>query len=142
MDNHYIAFTHENEPDHELLRVYPSELRRQYVPTPGDGTQIISGVECTVMRMEYNYSDCLVRLGSSEGAYILIDAAMLILKTFHEFEEIEATYHPANIKLELSSHRLNDSTENMKKMIEYFFPNILVTNKYGKDDLIEISTKF
>ena len=142
MDNHYIAFTHANEPEKELLTVYPSELRRQYVPMPGDGTQFISGVECTIMRMEYVHSDCLVRLGCSDGAYVLIDAAMIILKTLHELEEIEATFHPANIKLELSSHRLNDSTENIKKMVEYFFPNILVTNKYGKDDLIEISTKF
>ena len=142
MEGHYIAFTHANESKHELLRVYPSELRRQYVPTPGQGTQNISGIECTIMRMEYTNSDCIVRLGSRDGAYVLFDAAMIILKTLHELEEIEATFHPANIKLELSSHRLNDSTENIKKMVEYFFPNILVTNKYGKDDLIEISTKF
>jgi hypothetical protein len=142
MEGHYISFTHSNEPEHELLRVYPSELRRQYVPTPGEGTQEISGIQCTVMRMEYTNSDCIVRLGCSEGVPVMFDAVLVILKTYYPLEDIEATFHPANIKLELSSHRLNDSTENIKKMVEYFFPNILVTNKYGKDDLIEISTKF
>ena len=41
MEGRYIAFTHANEPEHELLRVYPSELRRQYVPMATEQTQNI-----------------------------------------------------------------------------------------------------
>ena len=139
MDNHYIAFTHENEPKHELLRVYPSELRRQYVPMPGDGTQFISGVECTIMRMEYVHSDCIVRLGSRDGAYVLFDAVLVILKTYHQLEDIEVTFQPANIKLDSSHLDLSDANE-CKKMVQYFFPNINVTNKYENDMIIKIST--
>ena len=139
MDNHYIAFTHENEPKHELLRVYPSELRRQYVPTPGQGTQNISGIECTIMRMEYTNSDCIVRLGSRDGAYVLFDAVLVILKTYHQLEDIEVTFQPANIKLDSSHLDLSDANE-CKKMVQYFFPNINVTNKYENDMIIKIST--
>lgn len=139
MDAHYISFTHSNEPEHELLRVYPSELRRQYVPTPGEGTQEISGIQCTVMRMEYTNSDCIVRLGCSEGVPVMFDAVLVILKTYYPLEDIEATFQPANIKLDSSHLDLSDGNE-CKKMVEYFFPNILSTNKYGKDDIIKIST--
>ena len=139
MDNHYIAFTHANESKHELLRVYPSELRRQYVPTPGQGTQNISGIECTIMRMEYTNSDCIVRLGSRDGAYVLFDAVLVILKTYHQLEDIEITFQPANIKLDSSHLDLSDANE-CKKMVQYFFPNINVTNKYENDMIIKIST--
>jgi len=138
MDNHYIAFTHENEPEHELLRVYPSEVRRQYVPMATEQTQRISGFECTVMRMEATNSDCIVRLGCREGVLVLIDAVLVILKTLHPLEDIEATFQPANIKLDSSHLDLSDANE-CKKMVQYFFPNILTTNKFGKHDLIEIS---
>ena len=139
MEGHYISFTHVNNSEKELTRVYPSELRRQYVPTPGQGTQNISGIECTIMRMEYTNSDCIVRLGSRDGAYVLFDAVLVILKTYHQLEDIEFTFQPANIKLDSSHLDLNDSNE-CKKMVQYFFPNIVVTNKYGNDDLIKIST--
>jgi hypothetical protein len=79
MEGRYIAFTRANEPEHELLRVYPSELRRQYVPTPGQGTQNISPVEWTIMRMQYTNSDCIVRLGCSQGVSVLFDAVVVIL---------------------------------------------------------------
>lgn len=79
MEGRYIAFTHANEPEHELLRVYPSELRRQYVPTPRQGTQNISPVEWTIMRMQYTNSDCIVRLGCSQGVSVLFDAVVVIL---------------------------------------------------------------
>ena len=139
MEGRYIAFTHANEPEHELLRVFPCELRRQYVPTPGEGTQTISGVECTVMKMEYTNSDCIIRLACSQGVPVLFDAVLVILKTYHPLEDIEATFHPANIKLDHSHLDLNNANE-CKKLVQYFFPNILVTNKYGSDDLITIST--
>ena len=139
MEGHYIAFTHANESKHELLRVYPSELRRQYVPTPGQGTQNISGIECTIMRMEYTNSDCIVRLGSRDGAYVLFDAVLVILKTYHQLEDIEVTFQPANIKLDSSHLDLSDANE-CKKMVQYFFPNINVTNKYENDMIIKIST--
>ena len=139
MEGRYIAFTHANEPEHELLRVCPSELRRQYVPMATEQTQSISGVECTVMRMVYTNSDCIVRLGCSEGVPVMFDAVLVILKTYYPLEDIEATFQPANIKLDSSHLDLNDANE-CKKMVQYFFPNILVTNKYGKDDLIKIQT--
>ena len=139
MEGHYIAFTHANESKHELLRVYPSELRRQYVPTPGQGTQNISGIECTIMRMEYTNSDCIVRLGSRDGAYVLFDAVLVILKTYHQLEDIEVTFQPANIKLDSSHLDLSDANE-CKKMVQYFFPNINVTNQYENDMIIKIST--
>ena len=139
MDAHYISFTHVNDPEHELLRVFPSELRRQYVPTPGQGTQNISGIECTIMRMEYTNSDCIVRLGSRDGAYVLFDAVLVILKTYHQLEDIELTFQPANIKLDSSHLDLSDANE-CKKMVQYFFPNINVTNKYENDMIIKIST--
>ena len=100
MEGHSIAFTHAHEAQHELLRVYPSELRRQYVPTPGQGTQNISGIECTIMRMEYTNSDCIVRLASNNGVPVLFDAVLVILKTYHPLEDIEITFNPENIKLD------------------------------------------
>ena len=139
MEGHYIAFTHANESKHELLRVYPSELRRQYVPTPGQGTQNISGIECTIMRMEYTNSDCIVRLASNNGVPVLFDAVLVILKTYHPLEDIEITFHPANIKLDSSHLDLSDANE-CKKMVQYFFPNINVTNQYENDMIIKIST--
>ena len=139
MDEHYITFADDDEPETVLLKVFPSELRRQYVPTPGQGTQNISGIECTIMRMEYTNSDCIVRIGCRDGVPVLFDAVLVILKTYHQLEDIEITFQPANIKLDSSHLDLSDANE-CKKMVQYFFPNILVTNKYGKDDLIEIST--
>ena len=140
MKGHYIAFTHEIEPEKELLRVYPTELRRQYVPMATEQTQLISGTECTLMRMEYTNSDCIVRLACSEGGVpVLFDAVLVILKTYHALEDIEATFQPANIKLDSSHLDLSDANQ-CKKMIQYFFPNIVVTNKYGKDDIIKLAT--
>ena len=139
MEGRYIAFTHANEPEHELLRVYPSELRRQYIPKATKQTQNISGIQCTVMRMEYAICDCIVRLACNEGVPVFFDAVLVILKTYYPLEDIEATFRPANIKLDSSHLDLNDANE-CKKMVQNFFPNILVTNKYGKDDLIKISS--
>ena len=139
MEGHYIAFTHENEPEKELLRVYPTELRRQYVPMATEQTQLISGTECTLMRMEYTNSDCIVRLACSDGVFVLFDAVLVILKTYYPLEDTEVTFHPANIKLDSSHLDLSDANE-CKKMVQYFFPNIVVTNKYGKDDIIKLAT--
>ena len=139
MDAHYISFTHVNDPEKKLLVVYPSELRRQYAAMASEQTQNIQGTECSVMRMGYTNSDCIVRLGCSEGVPVLFDAVLVILKTYYPLEDIEATFQPANIKLDSSHLDLSDANE-CKKMIQYFSPNIVVTNKYGKDDLIKIST--
>ena len=139
MDAHYISFTHVNDPEKKLLVVYPSELRRQYVPMASEQTQNIQGTECSVMRMGYTNSDCIVRLACSDGVFVLFDAVLVILKTYYPLEDIEVTFHPANIKLDSSHLDLSDGNE-CKKMIQYFFPNIVVTNKYGKDDIIKIST--
>ena len=139
MDAHYISFTHSNEPKRCLLKVFPSELRRQYAAAPGQGTQNISGIECTIMRMEYTNSDCIVRLASNNGVPVLFDAVLVILKTYHPLEDIEITFHPANIKLDSSHLDLSDANE-CKKMVQYFFPNINVTNQYENDMIIKIST--
>ena len=139
MEGHYISFTHSNEPENKLLTVYPSELRRQYAAAPGQGTQNISGIECTIMRMEYTNSDCIVRIGCRDGVPVLFDAVLVILKTLHPLEDIEATFHPANIKLDNSHLDLSDANE-CKKMVQYFFPNINVTNQYENDMIIKIST--
>ena len=139
MDEHYIMFADKDEPETVLLKVFPSELRRQYVPTPGQGTQNISGIECTIMRMEYTNSDCIVRLACSDGVPVLFDAVLVILKTYHPLEDIEITFHPANIKLDSSHLDLSDANE-CKKMVQYFFPNINVTNQYENDMIIKIST--
>jgi len=140
MEGHYISFTHVNEPENKILTVFPSELKRQYVPMASEQTQDISGIECTVMKMEYTNSDCIVRLASSsEGVQVMFDAVLVILKTYYPLEDIEATFQPANIKLDSSHLDLSDANE-CKKMIQYFNPDILVTNKYGKDDIIKIST--
>ena len=139
MEGHYISFTHSNEPENKLLTVYPSELRRQYAAMASEQTQNIQGTECSVMRMGYTNSDCIVRLGCSDAVPVLFDAVLVILKTYHALEDIEVTFHPANIKLDSSHLDLSDGNE-CKKMVQYFFPNIVVTNKYCNDDIIKLAT--
>ena len=89
--------------------------------------------------MEYTNSDCIVRIGCRDGVPVLFDAVLVILKTLHPLEDIEATFHPANIKLDNSHLQLSDANE-CKKMVQYFFPNINVTNQYENDMIIKIST--
>ena len=38
MEAHYVSFKDENDTENELLRVYPAELRRQYLPESTDRT--------------------------------------------------------------------------------------------------------
>ena len=130
MEGHYISFTHSNNSEREtvLLKVFPSELRRQYVPTPGQGTQNISGIECTIMRMEYTNSDCIVRIGCRDGVPVLFDAVLVILKTLHPLEDIEATFQPANVKLGGSCIADVSDVNEWKKLVYFFFPNIQTTN--------------
>ena len=79
MEAHYIAFTHANEPEHELLRVYPTELRRQYVPMATEETKTFGKYEVNVMKMEYSTSDCAVGRESSfhisehDGGRVIVD---------------------------------------------------------------------
>ena len=128
MEAHYIAFTHANEPEHELLRVYPAELRRQYVPMATEETKTFGKYEVNVMKMEYSTSDCIVRLGCCKGVPVLIDAVLVILKTLHPLEDIEATFQPANVKLGGSCIADVSDVNEWKKLVYFFFPNILTTN--------------
>lgn len=84
--------------------------------------------EVNVMKMEYSTSDCIVRLGCCKGVPVLIDAVLVILKTLHPLEDIEATFQPANVKLGGSCIADVSDVNEWKKLVYFFFPNILTTN--------------
>ena len=140
MDEHYITFADEDEPETVLLKVFPSELRRKYSLQNSNETTRIGVHAVLEMPLEYKQTDVIVRLGCCKGVPVLMEAVLVILKTLHPLEDIEATFQPANVKLGGSCIADVSDVSEWKKLVYFFFPNILATNKFGKHDLIELST--
>jgi hypothetical protein len=139
MEGHFLMFSHVDDPDTELLRVYPVELARMHVPKASDQTQNINGVEVTVMKMEYSVTECIVNLRQTTGTPILIDAVPTILQQEHEFEDIQIRVMPADIVLQhLDLHDANQ----LKQIIYSFFPSIEATHKYGTEHIIDVSAVY
>ena len=131
MDGHYISFKHENDEENEVVRVFPVELRRQYMPESTDRTTEISGFQCGVMQMAYQTTECIVLLRTKNGPEILSDAISVILD---QHDIVKATFMPSNVTIDVQV----DDTEHLKKLVYFFYPSIKNTNKYGIHDLIEI----
>ena len=131
MQGHYISFKDENNAENEILRVFPAELRRQYLPQSTDRTASCGNFTVQVMQMTYKLTDCIIHLGTFDGAKCLSDAISVILE---DHEVLTATFMPCNVTLSIAS----DNIEQLKQMVHYFYPNIKNTNKYGKYDLIDL----
>jgi len=123
MNGHYISFKHFNDTENELLRVFPVELRRQYMPESTDRTTEISGFQCGVMQMSYSTTECIVLLRTKNGPEILSDAISVILD---QHEVAKALFMPSNVTIDVQV----DDTEHLKKLIYFMYPNITNTNKY------------
>jgi hypothetical protein len=133
MNGHYISFKQKNDEENELLRVFPVELRRQYMPESTDRTTEISGFQCGVMQMSYSTTECIVLLRTKNGPEILSDAISVILD---EHDIVKATFMPSNVTIDVQV----DDTEHLKKVIYflYLYPDITNTNKYGRHNLIDL----
>ena len=95
MQGHYISFESENDAGNEILRVWPAELRRQYLPQSTDRTMSVGNFTVQVMQMAYKVTDCIIHLGTPDGAICLVDALSVILE---EHEVVTATFMPCSCK--------------------------------------------
>ena len=134
MEGHYVSFKTDNNDQTELLRVFPCELRRMYVPEATKQKITVSGIDVFVMKMAYTTTECIVKLRSPNGSNCLVDAIPAILDG-HGM--VQATFMPCNVTVNVDC----SNTEYLKKLIYYFHPDILTTNKYGSNDLINIGTQ-
>ena len=131
MEGHYISFKDENDAENEILRVFPAELRRQYLPESTDRTAAVGDFTVQVMQMVYKLTDCIVHLRTKDGAICLSDAISVLLK---DHDVLKATFMPCNVTISIDV----DEIEQLKKMVHFMYPNIKNTNKYGIHDLIEL----
>ena len=134
MEGHYVSFKTENNDETELLRIFPCELRRMYAPEATKQKITVSGINVFVMKMAYTTTECIIKLRSSNGSNCLIDAVPAILDG-HGMLKVK--FMPCNVTLNVDC----SNTEYLKKLIYYFYPDILTTNKYGSNDLINIGTQ-
>ena len=135
MDEHYIMFADKDEPETVLLKVFPSELRRKYSPQSTNETTRIGVHAVLVMALEYKQTDVIVQMNTSNGAPFLVDAIPIILDNI---EAVRITIMPANVTIVLRGDYVNE----LERYIYYFYPNILETNKYGQQDLIDAGPGF
>ena len=134
MQGHYISFKDENNAGNEILRVYPAELRRQYLPQSTDRTMSVGNFTVQVIQMTYKVTDCIIHLGTPDGAICLVDALSVILE---EHEVVTATFMPCSVTMCIDVTEEKE-IEHLKKMIYFMFPNIKNTSKYGVHHLIEL----
>ena len=132
MEGCYVSFHDESNHSNELLRVYPSELRRQYMPESTDRTMAVGQRVVQVMKMSYQTTDCIVRLRTKNGPEILSDAISIILD---QHEAVAACFMPSNVTIDIAP---DEHIEHLKKLIYFFCPNIKNTSKYGVHHLIEL----
>jgi len=131
MEKHYVSFKSENNDQSELLRVFPCELRRKYQPLATKQKITVSGIDVFVMKMSYTSTECIVKLCRPNGQNCLVDAVPVIL---NDHDTINATFMPCNVTVNVDCC----DTDYLKQLIHYFYPDILTTNKYGSNNLIEI----
>ena len=109
MEGCYVSFHDESNHSNELLRVYPSELRRQYMPESTDRTMAVGQRVVQVMKMSYQTTDCIVRLRTKNGPEILSDAISIIL---YEHEAVTAYFMPSNVTIDVA----DDDIEHFEKV--------------------------
>ena len=131
MESNYISFKTDNNDQTELLRIYPCELRRTYQPEATKQKITVSGIDVFVMKMSYTSTECIVKLRRPNGPNCLVDAIPSIL---HEHGTVNATFMPCNVTVNV----VCSDTDYLAQLIHYFHPDILTTNKYGSNNLIEI----
>lgn len=132
MDEHYITFADEGEPETVLLKVFPYELRRKYSLQNSNETTRIGVHAVLEMPLEYKQTDVIVKMNTPNGAPILVDAIEIILDNI---EAVRITIMPANVTMIVRG----EYTNRLERYIYYFYPNILETNKFGQQDLIDAS---
>ena len=132
MDEHYITFADEDEPETVLLKVFPSELRRKYSLQNSNETTRIGVHAVLEMPLEYKQTDVIVKMNTPNGAPVLIDAIPIILD---DIPAVKITFMPANVTIVLQG----EYTNRLERYIYFFYPNILETNKFGPQDLIDAS---
>ena len=135
MDEHYITFADEGEPETVLLKVFPYELRRKYSLQNSNETTRIGVHAVLEMPLEYKQTDVIVKMNTPNGAPVLVDAIPIILDNI---EAVRITIMPANVTIVLRGDYVNQ----LERYIYYFYPNILETNKYGQQDLIDAGPGF
>ena len=68
MENCYITIAKTNQPEIELVRIFPRELRRQYLPSSkiqyNDQNEPV-----LVMDISYARTDCIVSLNTVDGPH-------------------------------------------------------------------------
>jgi hypothetical protein len=132
MDEHYITFADEDEPETVLLKVFPSELRRKYVPKSTKETTRIGLHAVLVMALEYTKTAVIVTKDTPNGASIHVDAIPLILD---RLDSVKITFMPANVTFTM--HGGDWLPNRLERYIYFFYPNIKETNKFGMQDLID-----
>ena len=130
MDEHYITFADEDEPETVLLKVFPSELRRKYSPQSTNETTRIGVHAVLEMPLEYKQTDVIVKMNTPNGAPVLVDAIPIILDNI---EAVRITFMPANVTMIVRG----EYTNRLERYVYYFYPNILETCKFGQQDLID-----
>ena len=130
MDEHYITFADEDEPETVLLKVFPSELRRKYSLQNSNETTRIGVHAVLEMPLEYKQTDVIVKMNTPNGAPVLIDAIPIILD---DIPAVKITFMPANVTMIVRG----EYTNRLERYVYYFYPNILETCKFGQQDLID-----
>ena len=129
MEGSYITIaTATNKP---VIRVYPTELRRQYLPASkihmNDENEPI-----LVMMISYARTDCLVSLRTHDAPHVLVDSLESICSNCDDFI---ATFLPSNVTIKFSKEE--DMITDLKKMIYFMYPNVQTTCRFGEHDLIK-----
>jgi len=131
MDEHYITFADEDEPETVLLKVFPSELRRKYSLQNSNETTRIGVHAVLEMPLEYKQTDVIVKMNTPNGAPVLVDAIIPII--LDNIEAVRITFMPANVTIIIRG----EYTNRLERYVYYFYPNILETCKFGQQDLID-----
>ena len=134
MESCYITIAKTNQPEIEVVRIYPHELRRQYLPA----SKIQYNEQndpVLVMDISYARTDCIVSMNTMNGPHVLIDCLEHVCSTCDDYS---VTFKPSDINFVISSDDvIHDLTIELKKMIYFCFPDILTTSKFSTHDLVE-----
>lgn len=134
MEDCYITVADAGFPDLEIIRVYPTELRRQFLPLARKNFRVQNNNQNEPfldISIEYARTDCIVSLNTVDGPTVLIDCVEDICANCDEFL---VTFSPSHIKIKFLK---NEMIKELKKMLYFSFPDILTSNRFGQYDLIE-----
>ena len=133
MQNHYISFYDEDYAN-EVIRIFPSVLKRVYCPVACDETQCIGGFQIKTMEMEYSTTQAVVNLRTFNGPRIMIDS---LADSFVLEGNIQVKMMPADVwvVVDISAH-IDRVTKKLSELISCFFPEILTLDICPFQDLI------